>query len=343
MTGGKTTLPATIIAFVVGQAKGAVPSNGAVPLRTIRSFPTYASHLPQFKIIQQRSATVDGLPVTIVTKAVPPENMLVEVSARVPDVLQPDVLGLKDRMLLAAEHELTHQNVETTFKEEYTLYCVNEYEGDPKKFIAHGDRIAALIKSESIKLSQAEIDKTLADGMLQYAADDVTIVDWDGAFIFDIHADWQDTVDILEISNINLLRLRHLDQQLDERLDAMSGLLGRVPKIKGQEVRQMMSDLMKLRAQSVIEFEHAERDIQLIGDWYAGRLYTLASKKLHLERWRQSIRQVLASLEGMSTMAADHFSVTSERRAEQIQQLLWYVQLLGWFVLLFLEWRTVMR
>ncbi len=336
-------MPGNIIAFALGQSRNDVSSRGASPLRTIRSFPTYASHLPQYKIIKEQTTTVDGRVVKLTVKAVPPENIMVEALAVVPDVFADGVLAFKDRMLLAAEALLFKQDVEPDFKEEFTLYCVRDYSGDPRKTIDHVDKIVSLIKSESVSLSQAEIDKTINESSLQYAKDDLTIVDWDGAFIFDLDGDWQDTVDVLQVANVNLLRLRHLDQQLDTRLDAMSELLRRVPNINRNEVRMMLSELMRLRAQSVIEFEHAERDIQLIGDWYAGRLYALASKKLHLERWRGSIRQVLASLEGMSTMAADHFSVTTERRAEQVQQILWYIQLVGWFVLLFLEWKLVNR
>lgn len=345
MAGGKkiSATQATIIAFVVGQSRGDVSSRGASTMATIRSFPTYASHLPQYKVLKRQKLTIKGQAVELTVKAVPSENILVEAMTTLSDVFSPSTLGFKDEMIEAAARLLLQQDVEPEFKEEYTLYCVKDYRGDPREFLTVADRIAALIKSENVELSSTEIHKTIDEASLQYGKDDWTIVDWDGAFIFDIDGNWQDTVDVLEVANVNLLRLRHLDHQLDHRMDAMSSLLTRVPKIKRLEVRKMMSELMRLRVQSVIEFEHAERDIQLTGDWYAGRLYALVSKKLHLDRWRQSIRQVLASLEGMSTMAADHFSVTTERRAEQVQQILWYIQLVGWFVLLFLEWRLLNR
>lgn len=332
--------PGTIIALVIGQSRHDVEKSNAAPLETTRSFPTYASHLPHFKHLKELSQTVEGVKTVFTVKAVPPENVIVEARAEVKDILAIETLAFKEAVLRAAEEILFQEDVEPDFKEEFTFYCVANYTGDPKQFYKHGDRIVPLLKSENVELSQAEIDKTLHESSLQYAKDDLTIVDWDGAFIFDIHSDWKDTIDVLEVANVNLLRLRRLDQLIDQRLDAMVDILRRVPKISTKEVRKMMTELMRLRTQSVVEFEHAERDIQLIGDWYAGRLYALASKKLHLDRWRQSIKQVLESLEDMSSVAADHFSVTNERRAEQVQQFLWYVQLIGWFVLLFLEWRV---
>lgn len=333
--------PGVIVAVIIGQSRHDVSAKNVAPLKTIRSFPTYASHLPQYKIIKTERVKVDSLAVTLTLKAVPPENYLVEASADLVDIFGDGVLMLKDKMLRIAEALLLKQPVEPDFKEEFTFYCVANYHGDPRKYFRFGNRIVPLLKSENVELSQLEIDKTLNESSLQYAKDDLTIIDWDGAFVFDIHRDWQDTIDVLEVANVNLLRLRRLDQMLDQRLDAMTNILNRVPKISGREVRNMLRELMRLRVQSVSEFEHAERDIQLIGDWYAGRLYALASKKLYLERWRQSILQVLKSLEGMSSVASENFTISSERRAEQVQQALWYIQLIGWFVLLFLEWRVL--
>lgn len=332
--------PGTIIAVTIGQSKVDVSARRATTPQTTRSFPTYASHLPEYQVLSTTQRTIDKHLVTLIVKAIPPENYLVEATTVHDNIFDREVLALKDKMLRAAEEVLLKQPVEPDFKEEYTAYCVSKYRGDPRKFFTHGHRIVPLLKSENVELSQTEIDKTLNESSLQYAKDDLTIIDWDGAFIFDIKGDWQDTIDVLETANVNLLRLRRLDRLIDGRLDTMVDILRRVPKISNKEVRKMMTELMRLRTQSVVEFEHAERDIQLIGDWYAGRLYALASKKLHLDRWRQSIRQVLESLEDMSSVAADHFSVTSERRAEQVQQILWYIQILGWYILLFLEWRA---
>lgn len=334
-------VPGTVVAVIIGQSQNDVSAKNVVPLKTIRSFPTYASHLPQYKILKTLHQRVDGYAVTLTLKAVPPENYLIEASVDLVDILGEGVLTLKDKMLRVAEELLLKQPVEPDFKEEFTFYCVSKYLGDPRQFFKYGHRIVPLLKSENVELSQLEIDKTLNESSLQYAKDDLTIIDWDGAFVFDIHSDWQDTIDVLEVANVNLLRLRRLDQLLDQRLDAMAGILNRVPKISGREVRNMLRELMRLRVQSVAEFEHAERDIQLIGDWYAGRLYALASKKLYLERWRQSILQVLKSLEGMSSVASEHFTITTERRAEQIQQVLWYIQIAAWFAIIFLEWRML--
>lgn len=337
----KTTikLPGRIIAIVIGQSRHDVSAKNIAPLKTIRSFPTYASHLPQYKVLKTERRTVDGRVVTLTLKAVPPENYLVEAMADLTDIVGDGVLNFRDKILRIAEALLLKQPIEPDFKEEFTFYCVAGYRGDPRQFFKLGYRIVPLLKSENVELSQAEIDKTLNESSLQYAKDDLTIIDWDGAFVFDIHRDWQDTIDVLEVANVNLLRLRRLDQMLDQRIDTMAGILNRMPKISGREVRAMLRELLRLRVQSVAEFEHAERDIQLIGDWYAGRLYALASKKLYLERWRQSILQVLKSLEGMSSVASENFTISSERRAEQVQQVLWYVQLVGWFVLLYFEWR----
>lgn len=327
---------AKIIATIVGQSRSDFSARGALEIKNIKSSPPYTGQLPRYKVVKEKPTTIDGRPVKLVLKAFPPENYVVEAVADLPDVFTPGVLAFKDKLIDQAEKMLMEQPIEKNFKEEFSFYCLRDFSGQPEQFLQHGQQIASLLKSESLPLSQAEIDKTLASS-LQYGKDDLTVVDWDGAFIFDTDGDWQDTIDFLEVANIHLVRLRFLDDQLDRRLTKMATVFKSIPKFKTKELRETIRELLSLRTQSIIEFEHAERDIQLIGDWYAAQVYNLASRKLHLDTWRRTIREKLDSLEDITTMAAENFSVTAEAQAEQKQIILWFVLQFGWFTLLLVE------
>lgn len=330
---------AKIIATLVGQSRSDFSARGALEIKSIKSSPPYSGQLPRYKIVKEKKITVDGRSVRLVLKAFPPENYIVEAEAEVDDVFAPGTLPFKEKLLAEAEKLLQQQPIEANFREEFTAYCVRDYQTQPEQFLQHGQEIASFLKSENLPLSQKEIDKTLASN-IQYGKSDMAIIDWDGAFIFDPGGDWQDTVDILEAANIHLIRLRFLDEQLDRRMTKMTALFRKIPKFNSKELREGIRELLSLRTQSIVEFQHSERDIQLIGDWYAAQLYDLVGRKLHLDTWRQTIKEKLDNLEDISTMAADHFSVTTERRAEQVQQVLWYIQLLGWFLLLYIEYRA---
>lgn len=341
MPGRRSTQAGTVVAFMVGQSSSPLSPAGASAIKSIKSAPPYSGQLPQVRLLRERTTVLHGRAVTIRTKVILPEHYVIEVTTRVPNIFSPHVLVTKDQLLVMAKRALAKLPVVAGLSEEYTLYCVKSYGGNPRKFFRYRKRMVSMMKSESLPLSDDEISSTLEHSSLQYAKDDLTIVDWDGAFIFERRGDWTDAVNLLQVANTHLLRLRVLDAQLDQHLTTMLDQIERLPSIRSGQVRRTMSNLMHLRTTAIKDFEHTERDIQLIGDWYAAKLYAMATRKFSLERWRAAIREELNTLQEMSTMAADYFSVTAERRAEQVQQVLWYVQLVGWFVLLFLEWRVL--
>jgi len=88
------------------------------------------------------------------------------------------------------------------FDEEYSVYCISGYQGDPEVYLSlFGDKIVAFLKNENEQLDEEEVTATLAS-YLKYGKDDITIVDWDGAFIFDAEGDF--------MSNIELFRDRQI-------------------------------------------------------------------------------------------------------------------------------------
>jgi hypothetical protein len=198
-----------------------------------------------------------------------------ELWSEVPNIFDTSIEQWRMRLIRMAEDLVRKYDVLENFKEEYTLYCVRNYQGDPKAFLDQRRSIVRLIKSEQLTLSDDEVDETIRDGSLQYAKDDLTIVDWDGAFIFDTKGDWQETIDLLEVANVHLLRLRVLDQQLDQRLSSVSAILNTMKdKVSSRSVNKQMALLLRTRVKSIEDFSHSARDFQLIGDWYAAKLYT---------------------------------------------------------------------
>lgn len=330
------THQARVIATVVGQSTSDLSARGALEIKSIKSSPPYTGQLPRYKVVKEKTIKVDTTEVKLVLKAFPPENYLVEAVAEVPNVFASTILSFKDKLLAEAEKFLQQQSIEKNFREEFSFYCLSGYHGQPEQFSDHRPQIAALLKSESIALSPAEIDRTMSSS-IQYGKDDLAVVDWDGAFIFDPDSDWQDTVDFLEVANIHLLRLRFLDEQLDRRLTKMANLFKTIPKVRSKDLRETIRELLSLRAKSIIEFEHSERDIQLIGDWYAAQLYDVVGRKLHLDTWRKTIREKLDNLEDISSIAADNFSVTAQTQAEKVQLILWFILMLGWMVQLVVD------
>jgi len=180
-------------------------------------------------------------------------------------------------------------------------------------------------------LDEEEVKATLSTS-LKYGKDDITIVDWDGAFIFDAEGDFRSDIELFEIANLQLLRSRILNSELDKRLEKTLSRLrkpGRLPLLRSREVRKVLMEVIEIRTQSILESEAVEHNIKLIGDWYSARLYSLISKKFHLEAWATDIKDKLQTIEDVYTMAADNFSINYRATLE-------FVILAGWFLLLLL-------
>ena len=77
--------------------------------------------------------------------------------------------------------------------------------------------MAALLKSERLPLDPEEVDYTLSV-RFKYARHDLVVVDWDGALVFDPEGDVAWAMELLELGNLQLLRYRLLDRELDGRL-----------------------------------------------------------------------------------------------------------------------------
>jgi hypothetical protein len=171
-----------------------------------------------------------------------------------------------------------------------------------------------------------------ASSYLKYAKHDITVVDWDGAFIFDSGRDFDGNIELFQIANLQLLKSRMLDDELDDRLEKTLKLL-QAPKrlsiIRSGEMRRVLKEIIAIRTQSILESEAMERNIKLIGDWYSAKLYSLISKKFHLETWKTEIKEKLDTLEDISTMATENLSVSYRATIE-------FIILAGWFVLLLL-------
>jgi hypothetical protein len=203
----------------------------------------------------------------------------------------------------------------------------------------HGERIVSLLKKERIPLDEEEIKATLQSN-LKYGKDDLTVVDWDGAFLFDPQGDFDANIELFEITNLQLLKSRMLDDELDGRLKTTLQLLRRKPErswLRSKQVRSVLREIIQTRTTSILESQAIEHSIKLIGDWYTARLYALISKKFHLDEWRQNITEKLDILEDAYTMAAENFSISFNTTLEFILIGGWFILQIGWFALLFLE------
>jgi hypothetical protein len=325
-------IPGKLVVFLFGETGMNLETSDVVGSRISKSGPTYPDVIPKQKIIKIEKRRVDSDEVRFLVKAYLPDVVVVEASLDMDDILSNTILEFKRRLINDCRKVLGEFGCDPKFDEEYSVYCISAYSGDPEVYLSlYGDTIAAFLKNERIALDEEEVQSTLST-YLKYGKDDITIVDWDGAFIFDASGDFDSNIELFEIANLQLLKLRILDYDLDDRLEKTLRLVKtprKLPVIRSAEVRRVVREIIEIRTQSILESEAVERNIKLIGDWYSAKLYTLISKKFHLDSWKAEIKEKLDTLEDVYTMATENFSVSYRATIE-------FVILGGWFVLLLL-------
>jgi hypothetical protein len=185
---------------------------------------------------------------------------------------------------------------ESSIFEEYIVFQIGERQA--RWLQDHEDWIAGLVRLESEPLSQGEIREATRLA-LSYTPLDLVVLDWAAGFVAD--AECADTLQVIEFANVQLLEFRHIDDRLDDRLEAAYRLIhpqrrGRWPlgawKTHGAAVRQVRE--LEIEAASL--FERVDNALKLIGDHYLARIFDLASTRFHLRGWQQSIRRKLETV-----------------------------------------------
>ncbi|NLX14611.1 MAG: hypothetical protein GXY44_13295 [Phycisphaerales bacterium] len=208
--------------------------------------------------------------------------------------------------------------------EDYVIYSIGSLRGGVhcQRILAEqAPLLAKILRAERDSLSQQEIQEALAC-RLSFGEDDLVIIDWIAAILFDENAD--DVRAVLEFSNIELLEMRCLDRQLDAALDESYQALYRQPgswlRLFGARDKDLRR-VAELQVDGALLFEGVHNAIKLLGDQYLARVYRSTSKRLHLHEWEAGILRKLQVLESIYEKLSDHHAH-------------WRMEVLEWIIII---------
>ncbi len=328
-----------LVVFVMAESPGVKKGERGEGVKVLQSAPHYfGASIPQQVIIGREGECI--------LRSYPPHIFLVEVRREVEDILSPSTFQLREELTKKCHQIVRKHRGDGVLSEEYAIGIVDRYAGDPEQFLERAGAMASFLKSEPLALDEKEVSYTL-ESQLKYAKDDLVIIDWDGALIFEPTGQAEPVIELIELANFQLLRYRMLDADLDKRLQRVGRLLRTsVPKRAlrwNGEMNTAFEEVIHLRARSIAEFDAIDRDIKMIGDWYYARFYDLAGRKFKFAEWRRTIKEKLESLEDVYGIIAENFSVSKLHYLEMIQIILFFVLQLGWFALIVLELKIFLR
>ncbi len=308
----------------------------------IKSSPVYyKTAVPKQVIVGQENFTIGGKNVTFLLRGYQPDVLLIQTTIEVEDIFDKSIFALERQSYEHSYRILQEYDGGSLFSEGYSVFAVTNYEGEPEQFLTHKSVIASLLKSEEhLELDPQEIQYTLGS-KIKYSNNDLSIIDWDGAFLFDPNDDIEEDMELLTLANLQLLRCRILDHQLDGRLSRMAELVHNIPaggSLRGRDLTQKIKETMEIRMVSISELQRLERDVKLIGDWYSARFYELVAGKFKIDEWRRTIRGKLESVEDAYSVVIENFTVSAKHRAEWIQIILFFILQIGWLILIVVEY-----
>jgi hypothetical protein len=226
-------------------------------------------------------------------------------------VLQP----LHQQLLPAIQNPLWQDEL----SEEYFVFQFSPGERSLAPALAlqsHADWLAGLVRLESGPLSPEEITEALRLS-LRYSPEDLFIPDWAAAVLFD--RDCDETLQIIEFANLQLLEFRHIDQRLDGSLAAVYRLIHQLAQSRLPFWRthaRSLRALGELKVEANGLFERTENVLKLVGDQYLARVYRLLAERFHLREWEEGIQRKLEVAEGVYQVVSDQ---TGTYRAEFLE------------------------
>lgn len=171
----------------------------------------------------------------------------------------------------------------------------------------HAAAVSALIAGESRCLSKLEQDEILRV-RFSYFPEDLAVIEWDSAFIFDRAECAEAVIKIIEFANSQLVELRTYDARLDAELDAIYRLNvdHKKPERWGRReadrrARQLGRLLVDVRELA----DRAGNSLKITGDAYYARVYRGVLVRLGMADWQHQIDQKLRDMGEMYHFLTD--------------------------------------
>ena len=216
--------------------------------------------------------------------------------------LHEEARKLAEQVVAELKGHLIRPQAQLPEEEAYTVFCLASppvgRDGLPVSaeswFQSHRRQVAALLtqESEGERLSKQESEESTGR-YLSYYDNDLVVIDWDAALIIDEPADFNETLYIMELANLQLAELEAYDRILDNALE-------RSYRDLSDRALRSRADTLRLLREIRIDMERFNDELSNItkffGDWHLARIYEKLASRFHLGDWHRNIEGKLKTL-----------------------------------------------
>ncbi|HTD55442.1 MAG TPA: hypothetical protein VK670_08665, partial [Silvibacterium sp.] len=172
----------------------------------------------------------------------------------------------------------------------------------------HGARIAQVVRGDTGQLAESELNEVL-QSRISYYANDLAVIGWNAAFIYDSTAGAETAIQLLEYANSQLLEFRHYDELLTEELERVYTLLDEGTGIFARWRLARSATRLHTVLLDVAELtEHADNAIKFLSDMFSARLYRLAAQKVGVPDYKDLVTQKVRNAEELYRFMVDQFN-----------------------------------
>jgi hypothetical protein len=144
-------------------------------------------------------------------------------------------------------------------------------------------------------LSKQEADESTGR-YLSYYEHDLVVMDWDAALIIDERQNFDETLYVMELANLQLAELEAYDRILDGALErSYRDLTSRSTRGGANTLRE----LRELRIDLARFSDELSNITKFFGDWHLARIYENISARFHLTDWHRTLDGKLKTLDDL--------------------------------------------
>src|SRR6266568_1109522 len=144
-------------------------------------------------------------------------------------------------------------------------------------------------------LSKQESDESTGR-FLSYYEHDIVVIDWDAALLIDEPQNFDETLYVMELANLQLAELEAYDRILDDSLERAYRDLSSRP-IRGRS--SILRELREIRIDLARFSDELSNITKFFGDWHLARIYENISARFHLADWHRTIDGKLQTLDDL--------------------------------------------
>jgi hypothetical protein len=203
--------------------------------------------------------------------------------------------------------------------EDYLVFSMQKAELPPGMDLKTAfltNEVASMLLTEEPMEFAPKVVARLEQYLHQYGTDDLLLLHWNGALIYDPH-DAHHLQETIEYALCQLLELRYYDHLLETQLKFL------YQKIENRKQTIFSNFYGELARQAALEYidiseivDQVENSFKVTGDFYFASIFKATAREVQIPEWRKSVSAKLNNLAEISKLFQGEIN---ERRAQTME------------------------